>query len=331
MKATLNNSFGQIVLGTALVSIGSTSGNQLMLNDPNVGAYHAEVRLTGQRHSIMDLGSGAGTFVNEQRLPPNVPRILQNGDNVRVGNIRLTYTVTSGSSIRPAVYAAPGQLPGSGYARTVIASVGSSIPPIGYAAAGSNYSGYRVPPAPYGSYPYSVPATPQSSVPPPNPYVSDPYRASAGVFGAAGYGAPPPPPKQRSRRGLWIMLSVIGVVLVLAVILLAVVGRRSSSRSIQASPSTPTLTLTNYCNALKKGDYQTAYNQLSSFQQHQQAEAQLAATLSNVTDCSVNSVNDTAGSGTITYTISNGQQVVADEKLIKENNVWKMATEQVHN
>lgn len=331
MKATLNSPFGQTVLGTALVSIGSTPGNQLMLNDPGIGAYHAEVRLVGQGHSIMDFGSGAGTFVNEQRLPPSVPRMLQNGDNVRVGNTRLTYTVTSGSSIPPSVYAAPGQLPGSGYASTVMASARSSIRAVVYAAPGYGYSGYPVPPAPYGSDPYSVPATPQSSVPPPNPYVSDPYRASAGVFGVAGYGAPPPPPKQRSRRGLWITLSVIGVVLVFGVILLAGVGRHSSSTSIQASPSTPTRTLTNYCNAIKKRDYQTAYNQLSSFQQHQQTEAQLAATFSNVTDCSVNSVDDTAGTGTITYTISNGQQAVADEKLIKENNVWKIEGEQVHN
>jgi limonene-1,2-epoxide hydrolase len=117
---------------------------------------------------------------------------------------------------------------------------------------------------------------------------------------------------------------------VLGILLLAVAGGKSSpnTTSTQASPSTPTLTLSNYCNAIKKRDYQTAYDQLSSSQQQQQTETQLAAVLTNVADCSVSDVSDTAGTGTVTYIASNGSKVIADEKLIKENGVWKMANEQ---
>lgn len=152
-----------------------------------------------------------------------------------------------------------------------------------------------------------------------------------GSQSAAGYGALPI--KKRSRRGLWITLGVIAAVLVLGILLLAVAGGKSTpnTTSTQASSSTPAQILSQYCNALKQIDYQTAYNQLSSGQHHQQTEAQFANHFNflRVTDCAVSNVDDTAGTGTMSYTFSNGTQVVADEKLIKENGVWKIDNEQV--
>lgn len=99
--------------------------------------------------------------------------------------------------------------------------------------------------------------------------------------------------------------------------------------------STPTETLLTYCSALKSQDYQTAYDQLSSSQHSQQSEAQFVANFNGikVTECTVSNVNDTAGTGTITYTLSNGSataQVVLDYTLVKENGSWKINSEQKH-
>ena len=99
--------------------------------------------------------------------------------------------------------------------------------------------------------------------------------------------------------------------------------------------STPTETLLTYCSSLMSQDYQNAYDQLSSSQHSQQSEAQFAANFNGikVTECKVTNVNDTAGTGTIDYTLSNGSstaQVVLDYTLVKENGTWKINTEQKH-
>ena len=99
--------------------------------------------------------------------------------------------------------------------------------------------------------------------------------------------------------------------------------------------STPTETLLTYCSALQSQDYQTAYDQLSSSQHSQQSEVQFAANFNKikVTECAVSNVNDTAGTGTITSTLSNSSttvQVVLDYTLVKENGSWKLNSEQKH-
>ncbi len=99
----------------------------------------------------------------------------------------------------------------------------------------------------------------------------------------------------------------------------------------QQPRSTPTLTLNTYCTDLKAGDYQGAYNELSSAAQSQETESQFASNFSTtkITDCMVSNVNDTAGTGTISYTASNGASVVADYTLVNEHGTWKITTEKV--
>jgi len=98
----------------------------------------------------------------------------------------------------------------------------------------------------------------------------------------------------------------------------------------QQSRSTPTLTLSTYCTDLQGGDYQGAYNGLSSAAQSQETESQFASNFgtNKVSNCTVSNVNDTAGTGTISYTTSNGASVVADYTLVNENGTWKIKTEQ---
>ena len=51
-----------------------------------VSRHHAAVVLKDDEYTIVDLGSKAGTFVNGQKLDPNIPCKLNGGDRVSFGN-----------------------------------------------------------------------------------------------------------------------------------------------------------------------------------------------------------------------------------------------------
>jgi hypothetical protein len=127
------------------------------------------------------------------------------------------------------------------------------------------------------------------------------------------------------KKGVTRRKVIIGLIVV---VVLAVIGELGSHYS-SATTQSPTLTLSNYCSALKTGDYQNAYNELSSSTQSQYTESQFASDHLNVTDCTVSNVNDTAGTGTISYTGSNGASVVTDYTLVNENGTWKIDTEKL--
>lgn len=91
MSAELKGSYGNVTLNLQLTKIGRAQGNQLILNDTEVSWQHAQILQQGQRHSLVDLGSRNGTFVNEQRLAPNSPLTLHAGDILRFGNTSFTY------------------------------------------------------------------------------------------------------------------------------------------------------------------------------------------------------------------------------------------------
>jgi hypothetical protein len=98
------------------------------------------------------------------------------------------------------------------------------------------------------------------------------------------------------------------------------------------SISTPTETLLTYCSDLKSQNYQNAYDQLSNAAQSQETEAQFAANFNGVTltECKVSNVNDSAGTGSITYTLTNGRTATFDYTLVNENNTWKINSERQH-
>ncbi|GAC1301226.1 MAG: hypothetical protein NVSMB27_41550 [Ktedonobacteraceae bacterium] len=86
---------GQVIqtlsLNTSLLSIGRTPENGLSLPHPLVSRSHAELRLQAQGLTLTDLASSNGTFIGDQRLLPNQPRILANGATFRIGPYILTY------------------------------------------------------------------------------------------------------------------------------------------------------------------------------------------------------------------------------------------------
>lgn len=286
MEATLKGPYGQTILEPTPYPyiIGRAPDNQLVVNDPQASSHHAQILRDGQGYLLTDLGSTNGTFVNEQRLVPNLPRLLLAGDTIRIGDTRFVFE-TAGMSqpqIEPTVYASFGQ--------------------------GSN-----------PSYP---------SMAPPMVAATPPYMENSLGMQQGGYAPPPPvrePQQKPSRRGLWIALSAIVGVLLIVGIVFGVIG--------YVNRSTPTKTLNAFCNALKGGDYKTAYNQLSSgLQAKFGSEAQFAAGYSSngglgkITGCTVSNVDDSAGTGTLSYSLSGGSSssLVVDYTLIDENGVSRI-------
>ena len=330
MEATLNGPSGRTVLGPAEITVGRLSSNQVMVNDPKASSRHATIRQAGQSYSITDLGSTNGTFVNEQKLSPNAPYTLNPGDRIRIGDTTFTYEVTGAPAIAPTVYGSPGQ--GQGYDPTVAAASPYANNP-GYLpaeAAAAPYSQYEASPPPAYQPPpdYQVAGAQSPYVMPPAPY--SPYGSPAQpayVTPAPGVPAVVTPAGKRNNRKLWTILGIVGGVVVLAIIASVVLA-------VVANSSNPTKTLQAYCDGLRNGDYQTAYNQLSNTIQGQVTETQFADsnrqaanTAGGISSCTVNSVNQSGSSATgqITFNTGSNQSVVDVYNLINDNGTWKIS------
>ena len=70
-------------------TMGRSEGNDVVVDDPQASAQHAEIRRAGPEMLVGDLGSRNGTFVNEN--PVAMPRPLAHGDVIRIGDSQLTF------------------------------------------------------------------------------------------------------------------------------------------------------------------------------------------------------------------------------------------------
>lgn len=75
-------------LAGATLTIGRGPDNDVVLDDRRVSRRHAEIRLRLGRHTLYDLGSTNGTFVNGRRVSEVV---LSDGDRVILGAATLAY------------------------------------------------------------------------------------------------------------------------------------------------------------------------------------------------------------------------------------------------
>jgi limonene-1,2-epoxide hydrolase len=93
-------------------------------------------------------------------------------------------------------------------------------------------------------------------------------------------------------------------------------------------PTTPSITLTAFCNALQNKDYSTAYAQLTSGIKRLRAEAQFETDFAGLT-CSYSNISSSGSttSATMTFKNSSGQTASAKVALIQDgagNNNWKI-------
>ncbi|MCU0513688.1 MAG: FHA domain-containing protein [Anaerolineae bacterium] len=55
--------------------------------EKGVSRQHAILEFNEDTLMLLDAGSANGTFLNGQRLPPNQPRVVRDGDEVRLGKL----------------------------------------------------------------------------------------------------------------------------------------------------------------------------------------------------------------------------------------------------
>ncbi len=102
MNAALRAPLGRTALEATVFTIGSSPDNQLVIDDMKVSAHHAEIRPEGQGYSITDLGSTHGTYVNSQRLDWNTAYPLTPGSTITIGDTTFTYVEGDAESAFPA-------------------------------------------------------------------------------------------------------------------------------------------------------------------------------------------------------------------------------------
>ena len=78
-------------------SVGRHPDSDVVLDDITVSRRHAEFRRDGGQFSVVDVGSLNGTYVNGR---PVDAAVLTNGDQVQIGNFRLTFLCRPAAQIR---------------------------------------------------------------------------------------------------------------------------------------------------------------------------------------------------------------------------------------
>lgn len=177
MSMALLGPSGRIALDAQVYTLGSEPGNQFVLNDPKVSPRHAVLRLQEQRYSVTDLGSFEGTYLNEQRLGPNIPTFLKNGDRLRIGGALYIYEESPSMPVSPPTIAASSS---PTYEPTALAPQAS--------APGFGQNNPALPP--YGQAP-QAPAAPAFGQSNPPPYGQAPQAPATPVFGQSNPALPP--------------------------------------------------------------------------------------------------------------------------------------------
>ena len=72
----------------ALITIGRTNDNDLVIGHANVSRKHAEIRFTHGEFEILDLGSTGGTYVNGEKVDRCT---LSKGDVITLANVHLVF------------------------------------------------------------------------------------------------------------------------------------------------------------------------------------------------------------------------------------------------
>ncbi len=75
-------------LPLGVTTVGRGEENDLRLDDSKASRLHAELRVAADKLEVVDLGSTNGTFLNGERLAPNLPRSLKPGDEIHFGKTK---------------------------------------------------------------------------------------------------------------------------------------------------------------------------------------------------------------------------------------------------
>ncbi|BCM91789.1 hypothetical protein IAD21_03665 [Abditibacteriota bacterium] len=70
---------------TGNATIGRATGNDWQINDDGTSSRHARLERTFDGLALTDLGSTNGTFINGQKMAPNIAVALGGGETIRIG------------------------------------------------------------------------------------------------------------------------------------------------------------------------------------------------------------------------------------------------------
>ena len=108
MKVTLKVIGGsgdgqQIKITREAFAIGRDESCQLRPKSDEIGRRHCELHVANGQVTIRDLGSRTGTFVNDEKI--DEPRLLESGDQLRVGPLRFEVEINHelGGQKRPKI------------------------------------------------------------------------------------------------------------------------------------------------------------------------------------------------------------------------------------
>ncbi|HUN08635.1 MAG TPA: FHA domain-containing protein [Aggregatilineales bacterium] len=73
------------------VSVGRSTGNTIALDTNTISRYHFSIRTDGEQVILTDLDSINGTFVDGERVETHRPRILDGGEEIQAGHLRIIY------------------------------------------------------------------------------------------------------------------------------------------------------------------------------------------------------------------------------------------------
>ncbi len=90
--------FGQPVITIGRAIPGQESPTVDLSQDDSVSRHHAEIRWTPQGYVVVDVGSTNGTWVNGERVEPQQPVPLRDGDRIAVGRLSLLAVSIPGST-----------------------------------------------------------------------------------------------------------------------------------------------------------------------------------------------------------------------------------------
>lgn len=74
----------QIRMDRDSLVIGRDQGNAIVLESNRISRNHAEIKFEGGQYFIVDLESGNGTYLNNQRLAPHEKVLLRSSDHIRI-------------------------------------------------------------------------------------------------------------------------------------------------------------------------------------------------------------------------------------------------------
>ena len=90
-----------LTLDAPRIVIGRSKSCEVQLPDPTVSARHACIRMQGGRNLVVDEGSTNGLTVGSVRLPPHTPRVVSDGEMIRVGRVWLELRFGAGMPSTP--------------------------------------------------------------------------------------------------------------------------------------------------------------------------------------------------------------------------------------